>query len=222
MRRYRAVLVISGLVVIVMAAVARPAGAGTIGLDGTVTFPGPVGEGRLNLGGTRGFTATGFVPRLPSPCAPCRPGDALGVSFFASTEDIFSGIMTLEGVTYNVGGQIVSGLEPQFRLTATGPLLFAPPLNVAPSVALITPVDITGTFMHQGIIETLEAIATATLVLTHSDGGPEFGDLWITSSTTYDLTATPEPTTLLLFGTTMAGLGFTARWRQRRRGKQHA
>ncbi|MGH7368107.1 MAG: PEP-CTERM sorting domain-containing protein [Candidatus Rokuibacteriota bacterium] len=30
--------------------------------------------------------------------------------------------------------------------------------------------------------------------------------------------ATPEPTTLLLFGTTAAGLGL-ARWRQRRREK---
>ena len=28
--------------------------------------------------------------------------------------------------------------------------------------------------------------------------------------------AAPEPSTLLLFGTTMAGLGFAARWRQRR------
>lgn len=32
----------------------------------------------------------------------------------------------------------------------------------------------------------------------------------------------PEPTTLLLWGTTMAGLGLTARWRQRRRPKQQA
>jgi hypothetical protein len=28
--------------------------------------------------------------------------------------------------------------------------------------------------------------------------------------------ATPEPTTLLLFGTTMTGLGLAARWRRRR------
>ena len=31
-----------------------------------------------------------------------------------------------------------------------------------------------------------------------------------------DLAATPEPTTLLLWGASMAGLGFAARWRRRR------
>jgi hypothetical protein len=31
-----------------------------------------------------------------------------------------------------------------------------------------------------------------------------------------DIGAIPEPTTLLLFGTTMAGLGLAARWRKRK------
>jgi hypothetical protein len=45
------------------------------------------------------------------------------------------------------------------------------------------------------------AIAGATI------GGIPIGD---------DLSAVPEPTTLILFGSTMAGLGFASRWRRRR------
>jgi hypothetical protein len=46
-------------------------------------------------------------------------------------------------------------------------------------------------------------------------------DIWATQITELQLNAVPEPTTLLLVGTTMAGLGL-ARWRQRRRKQQTA
>jgi hypothetical protein len=41
----------------------------------------------------------------------------------------------------------------------------------------------------------------------------------VTTDTTMGLNSVPEPTTLLLFGTTAAGLGL-ARWRQWRRKQQ--
>ena len=53
---------------------------------------------------------------------------------------------------------------------------------------------------------------------THLAAMPPFTDF--TSGTyTTELAPVPEPVTLLLFGTTAAGLGLT-RWRQRRRGEQ--
>lgn len=44
-------------------------------------------------------------------------------------------------------------------------------------------------------------------------------DIWSTQITELDVAPVPEPTTLLLFGTTAAGMGL-ARWRQRRRKQQ--
>jgi hypothetical protein len=55
MPRNRTGFVISALVML-MAAVAHPAGAGTIDVGGTVTFPGLI----IDLVGNRGFTANGL------------------------------------------------------------------------------------------------------------------------------------------------------------------
>jgi len=214
MPRDRAVFVISGLVVMLMAAVAHPAGAGTIDVGGTVTFPGLI----IDLVGNRGFTANGLSDTLVQglgACTPCMPGQPIILSTTLRTEDLFGVVgdqatVTLEGTTYHVGGQLVSDLEPRLTLAFTAPTLFAPPVNVAPIVALTTPVSVSGTFVHHGVVEELGATASATLVLQRSG----FGELWDARSATYDLTATPEPATLLLFGTTMAGLALT-RWRRR-------
>jgi hypothetical protein len=217
MPRFRAVFVISGLVVMLMAAVAHPAGAGTIDLGGTVTFAGVGLGGIIDWVGDRGFTAHGsFYPFLPGLCTPCGPGQPINLSARLSEVDLFGGIVTLEGTTYRVGGQIASSLEPRLRLTFGGPTLFAPPFNVAPIVALTTPMSVEGIFAHTGIVEQFGATATTTIMLKRENCGPFSGDCWGSASATYDLTPTPEPATLLLFGTTMAGLGL-ARWVKRRR-----
>lgn len=214
MPRSRAVFVISGLVVMLMAAVA---GAGTIDVGGTVTFPGSFSGGFIDLVGDRGFTAHGFsdtfVQGLEG-CTPCLPGNPLNLSSRVSTEDLFLIRVTLEDTTYRVGGQLVSADQPRFTLTFTAPTLFAPPLNVAPIVALTTPVSVEGSFVHLGVVEQLGATATATIVLGRLPNCGSVGACWDSVSASYDLTPTPEPTTLLLFGTTMAGLGM-ARWWKR-------
>lgn len=220
MSRYRAVFVIPGLVVMMlMAAVVRPAGAGTIGLDGTLTLL-SFTFSTIDLVGNRGFTAKGsslaFVPVPAIGCVPCLPGDPLIVSGHAiNSEDLFNTIVTLEGTTYRVGG-LFSPERPSLDLTFTGPTLFAPPLNVAPIVALTTPVSVSGAFVHFGIVEHLAATATATVVLQRSDDCLPSGACWGGPRVTYDLAPTPEPTTLLLVGTGAAGAGL-ARWWKRRR-----
>jgi hypothetical protein len=157
-----------------------------------------------------------LVQGLGAACTPCMPGQPLDLSATLRTEDLFGvdrgqATVTLEGTTYHVGGQLVSDLEARLTLAFTAPTLFAPPVNVAPIVALTTPVSVSGTFVHQGVVEELGATASATLVLQRSG----FGELWDARSATYDLTATPEPSTLLLLGTSLAGLGLAA-WRKLR------
>jgi hypothetical protein len=100
--------------------------------------------------------------------------------------------------------------------------VIAPPSNVASVVALTNPMTLEfGVFVNQFSPENLVASAEATVVLEKANFSlppncPLIGHCWRFVSVTYDLSPVPEPTTLLLFGTTMAGLGL-ARWRQRRR-----
>ena len=218
MPRNRTGFVISALVMTLMAAVARPAVAGTIDVGGTVTFPGFGLGGIIDLVGDRGFTAHGvfdtFLQGLGA-CTPCMPGTPIVLSSTLLTPDLFGGVVTLEGTTYSVGGQLASAAEPDLRLELRAGGLFAPPLNVAPIVALTTPVDVSGSFRHLGVLEQFGATATATIVLKRQSCGPFFGDCWDSASAIYELQATPEPSTLLLLGTSLAGLGLAA-WRKLR------
>lgn len=200
---------------------AVPSYAGTIGVDGSLAFNSPVAAGTLDWRGTRGFVASGYVFQGPflALCAPCQPGDRLGVSFNTTTEDMLT-MVRLEGQRYQVGGQVVSGQEPQLRFSVTGPDLIAPPLNVAPMVALIAPVTVSGTFTHLGVTELLNTMATVNLVLSRQNGG-EGGPWWFETSTTYSfshhdhvpLSPSPEPGTLLLLGSSLSVVGWLARKR---------
>jgi hypothetical protein len=52
----------------------------------------------------------------------------------------------------------------------------------------------------------------------HRENLSSFGDYWQTDSARFELQPTPEPATLLLWGT---GLGLV-RWHRRRRERAHA
>jgi PEP-CTERM motif len=90
----------------------------------------------------------------------------------------------------------------------------APPFGQSPTAILTVPVDFSGAFNVDGVGgNQLIAAARATLTLQQTDccGGPA----WLSDGIRYELEPIPEPTTLLLFGSTMAGVGLAA-WRKLR------
>jgi hypothetical protein len=216
--------------------ICSPAVAGTINiLSGEVTIrsPFPRGGSRgVDLVGDRGFTvnATFFDPiELFSPAfatcgfIPCPPGTPINLNNNALVGNIYGGrSATLDGVTYSDFNGAVA--DSSLFMTFEGNPVIAPPSNVASVVALTNPVTFSGFFRHEGTLENLIASAEATVVLEKANFSllpicPLPGDCWKSVSATYELSPVPEPGTLLLVGTTAAGLGL-ARWRQRRRKQQ--
>jgi hypothetical protein len=103
-------------------------------------------------------------------------------------------------------------------VSLNGPALIAPKFDeTTSSVVMLTEegIQLTGVMSYcrsrpppvDCPREELVGGGTLSLVL-HSESCGPVGDCWILQSGVYELT--PEPTTLLLFGTTMAGLGL---WR---------
>jgi hypothetical protein len=226
--RIRLVLVLLALLAVALPN-PRPALAGTIDISGTFDIFGS--SGGIILAGDRGFRVgarTDVVSAFLGPwesCTPCAAGLPINVNVIA-TDLAWSGGATLDGKPYGLG----SVTSPaHLNLFFSGPHLFAPPLNVAPIVALTSPVDFSGDFLHVDdpslppftqpeVREQLGATATVTVTLQRFDGrcGP-FEGCWNFVSAEYDLTATPEPTTLLLWGTGAAGFGLVRRARSRAR-----
>lgn len=218
------------LSVVLLVLLASPAAAGTINVLGFVDYgPGSVPSGTVNLGGDRGFTlnaSTGLgevVAAAQCSVPSCFPGTTINLRAFSVGSDLF-GQATLDGVFYPNVGDI--GCPPPFPC-AGGGIAFsgqtvAPPFGPFTKAILKVPVDFSGSFSHVesgggGSTEQLLAFATATLSLQKFDAEPPFpGPTWQYDSLRYELRPTPEPTTLLLFGTTAAGLGL-ARWSARRR-----
>jgi hypothetical protein len=231
MPRDRAVFVI--LSVFFLAMVTGPASAGTINVLGFVDFgPGGAPTGVVNLGGDRGFTLN-FGEDLSARasaanCAvpECPPGATISLNAFVTADT--RGHATLDGVSYPFVG--CCGPPPfpwaNARVEFTGQTV-APPFGDFTKAILTVPVGFSGTFSDDQHVdgnflhssEQLLASATATLTLDKFDFGPQFGVAWQYEGIRYELEPVPEPTTLLLWGTTMAGLGVA---RCRRRGRQHA
>jgi len=67
-----------------------------------------------------------------------------------------------------------------------------------------------------GLTATIVETGLEQLLLSGTFSLPVVGLVDLTVTGRSDLEAVPEPATLLLFGTTMTGLGLAARWRRRR------
>jgi hypothetical protein len=215
-----------------------PVSAGTINVGGSLFFS---GSSAMLLTGDRGFTASGiFFPSIMAGAFDCHtasmvsvpgitgcgpgslvtPGLVINPTF--SGRGPVAGAATLEDRFVGLGGQPPSPFG-NIVLAFVGPPVIVPPLNVAEAVTLTNAGgSFTGTFFHVDSTsppisgtETLEASGRATVSLrkgTH----PDVGETWFFDSVRYDLEPTPEPATLLLFGTSIAGIGFAARQRRQK------
>ena|ERR1700730_311047 len=214
------------LSVFLVVLVTGPASAGTINVLGFVDFgPGAIPFGTVNLGGDRGFTlnfsgqALSFHTAAANCSFPeCPPGATMNMNAFAGPES--PGHATLDGVSYqSVGAAVCPAFPCAGALIHFTGQAVAPPFGDFTKAILKVPVDFSGTFGHNASgldpsSEQLVASAIATLTLDKFDFGPQFGVAWRYDSIQYELMPTPEPTTLLLWGTTMAGLALARRkWR---------
>lgn len=199
---------------------ASSASAGTINVSGSVDYgPGSFPDGVVSLTGDRGFTFNGVVFGGvtifgPGQClgvpAACSPGKTISLRAGAVDTDL-PGQATLDGAFYPHVGTLDIGAHASLDFTGQ---VVAPPFGQSPTAILTVPVDFSGAFNVDGVGGSqLIAAARATLTLQQTDccGGPA----WLYDGIRYELEPIPEPTTLLLFGSTMAGVGLAA-WRKLR------
>ena len=114
------------------------------------------------------------------------------------------GSMHMEG-----GGAGVSDLLTlrTFSTPTGGPVGFQVSFQSDSETGIPNPGGLTATIVETGLDQ---------LLLSGTFSLPVVGLVDLTVTGRSDLEAVPEPATLLLFGTTMTGLGLAARWRRRR------
>lgn len=168
--------------------------------------------------------------------ARCRPGDPVTLSatwLGGPTSVSFGDFATLRGISYDTGPFPCGVGLPCLPIadvegTFTAFTILAPSLDIGPTFSVEGPFVFTGTFTYAddstpgggSKMETVTGRGRATLRLGQGHFLPDDEPLWLLGGVTYEFLApTPEPTTLLLWGTTVAGIG-AAGWVRRRRSEK--
>ncbi len=195
----------------------------TVTTGSAVMSGGPGGHGSISVTGTDGFSFNGFLSSDgsfgPKLCSPCPGGTSIPLAGTFSGLDLSIAAVHSDGNTYtDVNGLLSPSSVSVFF--AGGPLV-APPVTVN-SVMLTGPVSLNGTFSlatsEQGPFTggTFAGSGTAFVSLVRDAGLPT---VWDYAGARYEFgsasVVTPEPATLMLFGT---GLLLVARRARKRRG----
>jgi hypothetical protein len=226
--RPRALLGIgAGLLVL---AAAPSASALPIAVSGTIDLHGE--RGGVNLSGDRGFTSlAGLDQSVLGPLGPLgilfAPGQPISLAL-----GLFPRVFSLDGQNYSVGACLggAPGLLCGFLFASLQGEVDTPPLvGVGRTTTVSAPVTFGGFASFPGGVVDLIAAgpARAQLTLLEVDFGPgppfdPDAHSYLYVSLHYELEPTPEPTTLLLWGTTAGGLGLIRWLRRRARGHEHA
>jgi hypothetical protein len=152
----------------------------------------------------------------------CPPGATLQVGGSGAGGSFYlGGSVTIDGVTHGLnGGGNDLNLDGGLALSLSASVLI-PEFGSISSVVLTAPFVLTGTLGRNGLDCVGPFTCTGDRALStsyqlhgegvfygamHRENRSFFGDYWQTDSARYDFQATPEPATLLLFGTSAAGL----------------
>jgi hypothetical protein len=204
------------MVVAMGALFSAPARADTIALTGGVLDVSvPQGSGVVVLVGDRGFTFTALLNAffLPPVGDPMLPGTSIALEGMSAGLDLIDGIATLDGVTYTDVGGLTSSSSAFLRfstLPATLPSVLDPPSEITARLM----VDLF--FAGAGFQHTLLGSGMATIFLDEAVGfdPPSWRVTRILGELSSDTAPIPEPTTILLLSTGLAGIAARRRKRE--------
>jgi len=191
---------------------------------GSVFLPGLFQSGTLDVSGTQGFSMTATTDNAPAAFWTCSVPECVGGTpldlfvHLGGGPTLLHGRATLNGVTYPESG---SADPPWYTNLFFRGTAVAPPVGDGPTT-LVAPFTLDGGFYlaETGLLKELTGAGTATLSL-RPYGAVDFSPSWFIEGIRYDFAdqaPVPEPATLTLTASTLAGAYLARRRRTRQTG----